>query len=95
MCASGDVAKHADARCGSVGRYTGAALVSADTRLAILYDARDACASGSDREVGGALRAKVGGGAGKAAGDVALDTSGIGGVEDVSVLALGALHGGA
>lgn len=68
-------------------------MIAADTGLAVLYNTRDTCTSGSHREIGGALRAKVRGGAGEATTDVALDTSSVGGIEDVSVLALGALHG--
>lgn len=68
-------------------------MIAADTGLAVIHNARDACTSGSHREIGGALRAKVRGGAGEATTDVALDTSSVGGIEDESGLALGALHG--
>ena len=70
-------------------------MIAADTGLAILYNTGNTCTSGSHREIGGALRAKVRGGAGEATTDVALDTSCVGGIEDESGLALEALHGSA
>lgn len=68
-------------------------MVTADTGLTVLYNTGNTCTSGSHREIGGALRAEVGGGAGEATTNVALDTSCVGGIEDESGLTLKALHG--